>query len=104
MCQYAAWERVCLNFSFRFYHLSLSHISNPHFLIPFFVPRIHFQKNGIVYDGEFERGVPHGIGTLSTEWGVKYVGEWSGGVMHGRGVLHDGRGQIYDGQFQGGLK
>lgn len=46
-----------------------------------------FEANGCVYDGDFQRGQRHGIGTCTFPGGERYSGSWEKGKMHGEGTL-----------------
>lgn len=61
---------------------------------------------GWKYEGEWQRDLWHGNGTLTTphpnaSCSTVYTGEWEGGLRHGRGVLVDCRGaSVYRGAFE----
>ncbi|CAM9610100.1 unnamed protein product, partial [Laminaria digitata] len=38
---------------------------------------------GMVYEGDFEDGLPHGKGVTTYPDGTKYEGEFKEGAMHG---------------------
>jgi hypothetical protein len=67
----------------------------------FFVPLPYLRRcmfaNGDKYDGEWEKGLPHGFGTMlycSGEW---YTGQWQQGKRHG-----EGKATFFDGtKFKG---
>eukprot|EP00920_Eleutheroschizon_duboscqi_P037558 GHVT01090038.1.p1 GENE.GHVT01090038.1~~GHVT01090038.1.p1 ORF type:complete len:147 (+),score=20.53 GHVT01090038.1:977-1417(+) len=47
--------------------------------------------DGVVYDGNFQRGEFHGTGTMTAPAGGSYIGEWRNGrAVTGRYVFHDG--------------
>lgn len=53
-----------------------------------------------VYEGEFKKGLPTGLGTIIYADGGKYKGEWKNGVRHGEGVYSlkvEGKDSIADG-------
>ena len=49
--------------------------------------------DGGYYDGEFDNGVPHGMGEFKWSDGVRYIGNWRCGAQEGEGVevLEGGR-------------
>ena len=54
--------------------------------------RVHRKRhkvfpNGDVYDCEFVRNKPDGIGTLVQATGIKYEGSFSNGLFHGPGTI-----------------
>lgn len=59
-------------------------------------------KEGTVYTGEIDGGIPHGKGNMIFQNGVVYAGEWKNGARHGRGQLKFPCGAIYEGGFRNG--
>ena len=57
-----------------------------------------------MYDGQFDAGVRHGIGTLKFANGDVYNGHWDGDVKEGKGVMTWASiGASYDGDFARGV-
>ena len=52
-------------------------------------PVICNYDDGAEYQGEWQDGKRHGIGTYTYPDGLKYVGEWSNGKKHGEGKQYD---------------
>jgi len=57
--------------------------------------------DGIIYEGEFKKGYPHGVGTLEFEDGRIFKGEWKNGEIYGYGELTQVSGQVKKGYFKG---
>jgi hypothetical protein len=55
------------------------------------------------YQGEVQNGIPHGKGEKKWKNGVIYKGQWAKGVGHGQGVLISGN-KRYNGFFKEGQK
>ena len=47
-----------------------------------------FFPNGDVYEGEFEKDLPHGEGKYIFNNGSVYEGEFAKGHLHGHGLFH----------------
>lgn len=64
-----------------------------------------FHPNGrLEYEGDFSRGIKHGIGILYRENSFRYEGEFKNGLLHGKGKIIDPSGKIiHEGEFSGGL-
>ena len=58
--------------------------------------------DGAEYQGEWQDGKRHGIGTYISPTGTKYEGEWENDGASGHGVCHYADGMKYDGQFESG--
>jgi len=64
------------------------------------------QKDGSIYEGEFEDGLPCGYGIMiwsEKDLYHKYEGEWKNGLMHGKGCLKFKTGHTYEGTFINGF-
>jgi hypothetical protein len=67
-------------------------------------PLVARYTTGAVYDGQFDRGVRHGEGTLKFANGDTYAGRWDGDVKEGKGVMTwVTLGASYDGDFARGV-
>ena len=55
------------------------------------------------YEGEFEKGKRHGVGTMYYVSGERYEGEWHENRQHGRGIYHYKNGDRFDGYFNKGV-
>jgi len=60
--------------------------------------------NGKIFEGEWKRGRPHGMGTMTNADGDIYKGQWLNGKAHGKGTMESTRGDIYKGQWLNGKK
>ena len=56
------------------------------------------------YQGEIDKGVPNGLGTITSPDGREYVGEFKNGLPHGKGTTNFPDGRKYIGQFKRGQK
>jgi len=65
-------------------------------------PVICNYADGSEYQGEWQDGKRHGIGTYISPTGTKYEGEWENDEASGHGVCHYADGMKYDGQFENG--
>jgi len=65
-------------------------------------PVICNYADGAEYQGEWQNGKRHGIGTYISPTGTRYEGEWENDGASGHGVCHYADGMKYDGQFEGG--
>jgi len=65
-------------------------------------PVICNYADGSEYQGEWQDGKRHGIGTYISPTGTRYEGEWENDGASGHGVCHYADGMKYDGQFEGG--
>ncbi|CAK92861.1 unnamed protein product (macronuclear) [Paramecium tetraurelia] len=60
-------------------------------------------KNGIIYTGEVQFGIPHGKGKEKQSDKIIYDGNYLNGERHGQGLLHHQDGSTYEGEHQNGL-
>ena len=65
-------------------------------------PVICNYADGSEYQGEWQDGKRHGIGTYISPTGTRYEGEWENDGASGHGVCHYADGMKYDGQFESG--
>jgi hypothetical protein len=65
-------------------------------------PVICNYADGGKYQGEWQDGKRHGIGTYISPTGTRYEGEWKDNGASGHGVCHYADGMKYDGQFESG--
>ena len=65
-------------------------------------PVICNYADGSEYQGEWQNGKRHGIGTYISPTGTRYEGEWENDGASGHGVCHYADGMKYDGQFENG--
>jgi hypothetical protein len=65
-------------------------------------PVICNYADGSEYQGEWQDGKRHGIGTYISPTGTRYEGEWENDEASGHGVCHYADGMKYDGQFENG--
>ena len=65
-------------------------------------PVICNYADGAEYQGEWQEGKRHGIGTYISPTGTRYEGEWENDGASGHGVCHYADGMKYDGQFENG--
>ena len=65
-------------------------------------PVICNYADGSEYQGEWQDGKRHGIGTYISPTGTRYEGEWENDGASGHGVCHYADGMKYDGQFENG--
>ena len=65
-------------------------------------PVICNYADGAEYQGEWQNGKRHGIGTYISPTGTRYEGEWENDGASGHGVCHYADGMKYDGQFESG--
>ena len=65
-------------------------------------PVICNYADGSEYQGEWQDGKRHGIGTYISPTGTRYEGEWENDGASGYGVCHYADGMKYDGQFESG--
>lgn len=65
---------------------------------------MHYFTSGNVYDGNFDKGMRNGMGTIKCNDGGTFRGFFKDGKIHGRGIFRYSNGDIYQGQFQGGRK
>ena len=65
-------------------------------------PVICNYADGSEYQGEWQDGKRHGVGTYISPTGTRYEGEWENDGASGRGVCHYADGMKYDGQFESG--
>jgi len=65
-------------------------------------PVICNYADGAEYQGEWQDGKRHGIGTYISPTGTRYEGEWENDGASGHGVCHYADGMKYDGQFENG--
>ena len=56
------------------------------------------------YEGEIEKGKPHGQGTITSPDGLSYLGDWLNGKYHGQGTLSNSEGSKYVGEWKNGKK
>ena len=57
-------------------------------------------RKGVIYDGEWRDGIPHGKMTISFPDGSRYEGEHEAGCRHGKGVLILPNGTRQSGWFE----
>lgn len=60
--------------------------------------------NDCVYNGQFQSGMPHGIGIFEWPNGVSYEGDFVKGTMTGKGVYKWPDGSFYEGHVDHGLR
>jgi len=65
-------------------------------------PVICNYADGSEYQGEWQDGKRHGIGTYISPTGTRYEGEWENDGASGHGVCHYADGMKYDGEFESG--
>ena len=65
-------------------------------------PVICNYADGAEFQGEWQDGKRHGIGTYISPTGTRYEGEWENDGASGHGVCHYADGMKYDGQFENG--
>ena len=65
-------------------------------------PVICNYADGSEYQGEWQDGKRHGIGTYISPTGTRYEGEWKDDGANGHGICHYADGMKYDGQFESG--
>ena len=65
-------------------------------------PVICNYADGAEYQGEWQNGKRHGIGTYISPTGTRYEGEWENDGASGHGVCHYADGMKYDGEFESG--
>ena len=65
-------------------------------------PVICNYADGSEYQGEWQDGKRHGVGTYISPTGTRYEGEWENDGASGHGVCHYADGMKYDGQFENG--
>ena len=65
-------------------------------------PVICNYADGSEYQGGWQDGKRHGIGTYISPTGTRYEGEWENDGASGHGVCHYADGMKYDGQFENG--
>ena len=51
------------------------------------------------YEGDFENGQWHGLGTLHLTSGEKFVGKFRNGLVHGKGIFYQSNGKIVPGEW-----
>jgi TPR repeat protein len=56
------------------------------------------------YQGDWEQGKPHGMGTMQLNNGERFSGMWEHGQRHGHGELTQSNGHHYVGQFVAGVR
>ena len=61
--------------------------------------RFTCEKNGTIYDGEFQLEKMHGHGTMTWPDGNKYVGEYKNGKRDGNGTYTAANGDRYVGEY-----
>ncbi|XVF55555.1 hypothetical protein PTKIN_Ptkin06aG0045400 [Pterospermum kingtungense] len=61
-------------------------------------------QDGCVYEGEWRRGMRHGIGKMQWPSGTVYDGEFSGGYMNGAGTYIGSNNLTYKGRWKLNLK
>jgi hypothetical protein len=61
--------------------------------------RFTCEKNGTIYDGEFQLDKMHGHGTMTWPDGNKYVGEYKNGKRDGNGTYTAANGDRYVGEY-----
>ena len=64
----------------------------------------YISPNRTIYEGEWVNGSLSGQGTCTWSDGAKYVGQWKDGKYHGQGTLTLFDGEKYEGEFNDGLK
>ena len=52
------------------------------------------------YVGEFKKGKPNGLGTMTLPDGTKYIGEWQNGEPNGQGTETTTDGSKFVGEFK----
>ena len=60
--------------------------------------------SGRTYDGDWEKGEPHGNGIMEFTSGERFSGTWERGKRHGQGELTLANGDHYEGQFADGVR
>ena len=65
-------------------------------------PVICNYADGAEYQGEWQEGKRHGVGTYISPTGTRYEGEWENDGASGHGVCHYADGMKYEGQFESG--
>lgn len=65
-------------------------------------PVICNYADGSEYQGEWQDGKRHGIGTYISPTGTRYEGEWKDDGANGHGICHYADGMKYDGEFESG--
>lgn len=61
-------------------------------------------SDGLIYDGTFKNGLPHGQGVLLNSDGSSYVGNFQNGRFSGQGVYTYSKGGSYEGSWLFGKK
>lgn len=59
--------------------------------------------NGIQYQGQIHRGLPHGFGETRNGEDIEYSGHWFQGQYHGKGAYCNLNGDIIKGTFEHGV-
>ncbi len=63
-----------------------------------------FTKNGVVYEGNWSKGLRHGSGVLTHKSGTFYKGEFEHGHKQGKGRIEYPNGNYYDGEWSNDKK
>ena len=59
-------------------------------------------SNGSTYDGQFQKGLPNGVGVMRFPDSSRYEGELMQGWFHGHGIYFTVDGMKFEGEFRGG--
>ncbi|OUO01360.1 MORN repeat-containing protein [Bacteroides clarus] len=57
-------------------------------------------SNGNIYEGEWKKGVPNGLGKMIYANGNIYEGNWISGIIEGKGKMTYANGDIYEGTWK----
>ncbi|CAG9310596.1 unnamed protein product [Blepharisma stoltei] len=60
------------------------------------------KQNGVIFKGQFSRGLPSDMGVLEFPDGARYEGKIEKWVPHGIGKMRSANGDIYEGDFEEG--
>ncbi len=69
-----------------------------------YVIEIDNNEKGIVYDGEWQNGLPHGQATMTSPKGSKHVGEMRNGKRHGQITSIMFNGDMFLGEYRNGVR
>lgn len=57
-------------------------------------------NNGDIYNGEWKKNQPNGVGEYKWKKGDFYIGEWKNGIRHGTGLYEFKNKDIYNGNWR----